>query len=73
MIGFEKVAQADEITPAYPKRVRVGTSECVLVRIGEKIFAFENARHTKREVCRCKGFYGIHDDPSREKAAVYGE
>jgi len=42
MIGFEKVAQADEITPAYPKRVRVGTSECVLVRIGEKIFAFEN-------------------------------
>jgi nitrite reductase (NADH) small subunit len=42
MKGFEKVAQADEITPAYPKRVRVGTSECVLVCIDGKIFAFEN-------------------------------
>jgi nitrite reductase/ring-hydroxylating ferredoxin subunit len=42
MIGFEKVAQIDEITPASPKRIKVGESECVLFRIGEQIFAIEN-------------------------------
>ena len=42
MIGFEKVAQVDEITPAFPKRAIVGDCECVLFRIDGQIFAFEN-------------------------------
>jgi|WetSurMetagenome_2_1015567.scaffolds.fasta_scaffold113650_2 nitrite reductase/ring-hydroxylating ferredoxin subunit len=42
MIGFEKVAQVDEITPAFPKRARVGECECVLFRIDGRIFAIEN-------------------------------
>ncbi|MCX6120186.1 MAG: Rieske 2Fe-2S domain-containing protein [Ignavibacteriales bacterium] len=42
MIGFEKVAQVDEITQAFPKRVKVGECECVLLRVGEQIFAIEN-------------------------------
>jgi 3-phenylpropionate/trans-cinnamate dioxygenase ferredoxin subunit len=42
MIGFEKVAHIHEITPASPKRITVGESECVLFRIGDEIFAIEN-------------------------------
>lgn len=42
MIGFEKVARIDEITPAFPKRVKVGEYEYVLFRVGEQIFAIEN-------------------------------
>lgn len=42
MIGFERVAQLSEITPASPKRIKVGESECVLLRVGEQIFAIEN-------------------------------
>jgi nitrite reductase/ring-hydroxylating ferredoxin subunit len=42
MIGFEMVARVDEITPAFPKRVKVGEHECVLVCVGGQIFAIEN-------------------------------
>jgi 3-phenylpropionate/trans-cinnamate dioxygenase ferredoxin component len=42
MIGFEKVAQTHEITPARPKRIIIGTVECVLFRVGDEIFALEN-------------------------------
>lgn len=42
MIGFEKVAQIDEITLKSPKCIKVGDSECVLLRVGEQIFAIEN-------------------------------
>jgi nitrite reductase/ring-hydroxylating ferredoxin subunit len=42
MVGFEKVAQVNEITPAFPKRIKVGECECVLFRVGEQIFAIEN-------------------------------
>ena len=42
MVGFEKVARAHEITPARPKRITIGTVECVLVRAGDELFALEN-------------------------------
>jgi nitrite reductase/ring-hydroxylating ferredoxin subunit len=42
MIGFEKVARADEITPAAPKRVKIGECECVLFCVDGRIFAVEN-------------------------------
>ena len=42
MIGFEKVAMVDEVTPASPKRITVGECEGVLFRVGEHIFAIEN-------------------------------
>jgi len=42
MIGFAMVAQVDEITPSFPKCIKLGEFECVLFRVGEQIFALEN-------------------------------
>ena len=42
MIGYEKIANVDEITQASPRSFKVGDCECVLFRVGEQIFALEN-------------------------------
>ena len=39
---FERVARIDEITPAHPKRAKVGGLEIVLFRAGNEVFAIEN-------------------------------
>jgi nitrite reductase/ring-hydroxylating ferredoxin subunit len=42
LMVYEKVARMSEITPASPKRIKVGEMECVLFNVGEQIFAIEN-------------------------------
>jgi nitrite reductase/ring-hydroxylating ferredoxin subunit len=39
---FVRIARINEVTPARPKRVMVGTREIVLFRLGTEFFAIEN-------------------------------
>jgi nitrite reductase/ring-hydroxylating ferredoxin subunit len=42
MKGFEKAAQVNDVTPAVPKRIKIGQMECVLFKEGDHVYAIEN-------------------------------